>query len=282
MSHLQYVSLIANRYCAILHMWWTELWCMHNHNIIIVSCTRLLLLLLYSLISSHPCVIVGCTALYGITRLRELWAHCQTTHTWAIAIYICLNMSAHFHSQICIWFCSSPVSMHAWNAKQQCYHSWALKTCMQKVLIFGKKSVHQLNSSPWLPECKSHWAIYAVVFDGVLLEYFTLLRLQPAVECKLITTLTCGDILETGGWCIYGVSQLIWWLQAKYRCDKQMDGQTDRWMASQLFLYKVQLSFKVTCARVPNASCTHSWYGKHVRCIWNAPVQAQNLMIKLQ
>jgi len=39
----------------------------------------------------------------------------------------------------------------------------------------------------------------AVVFDGMLLELSPLLRLQPAAEHNLITTLTRGDKLEVGG-----------------------------------------------------------------------------------
>jgi len=39
----------------------------------------------------------------------------------------------------------------------------------------------------------------AVVFDGMLLEFSPLLRLQVAVERKLITVLTRGDKLEVGG-----------------------------------------------------------------------------------
>jgi len=38
----------------------------------------------------------------------------------------------------------------------------------------------------------------AVVFDGMLLEFSPLLRLQAAVEHKLITALTRGDKLEGG------------------------------------------------------------------------------------
>jgi len=38
----------------------------------------------------------------------------------------------------------------------------------------------------------------AVDFDGILLEVFLLLHLQPAAECKLITALPCGDKLEVG------------------------------------------------------------------------------------
>ena len=39
----------------------------------------------------------------------------------------------------------------------------------------------------------------AVVFDGMLLEFSPLLRLQPAVERNLTTALTHGDKLEVGG-----------------------------------------------------------------------------------
>ena len=39
----------------------------------------------------------------------------------------------------------------------------------------------------------------AVVFDGMLLEFSPLPRLQPAAECNLITALTHGDKLEVGG-----------------------------------------------------------------------------------
>jgi len=38
----------------------------------------------------------------------------------------------------------------------------------------------------------------AVVFDGMLLEFSPLLRLQAAVESKLITAFTCSDKLEGG------------------------------------------------------------------------------------
>ena len=39
----------------------------------------------------------------------------------------------------------------------------------------------------------------AVVFDGMLLKFSPLLRLQPAAERNLITTFTHGDKLEVGG-----------------------------------------------------------------------------------
>jgi len=39
----------------------------------------------------------------------------------------------------------------------------------------------------------------AVVFDGMLLEFSPLLRLQPSAERKLITALPHGDKHEVGG-----------------------------------------------------------------------------------
>ena len=39
----------------------------------------------------------------------------------------------------------------------------------------------------------------AVVFNGMLLEFSPLFRLQPAAECNLITALTRSDKLEVGG-----------------------------------------------------------------------------------
>jgi len=47
----------------------------------------------------------------------------------------------------------------------------------------------------------------AVVFDGMLLEFSPLLRLQPAAEPNLITAFTHSDKLEVG-W-VYDVRQLI-------------------------------------------------------------------------
>jgi len=38
----------------------------------------------------------------------------------------------------------------------------------------------------------------AVVFNGMLLDFSLLLRLQPAAERKLITALTHSDELEVG------------------------------------------------------------------------------------
>jgi len=39
----------------------------------------------------------------------------------------------------------------------------------------------------------------AVVFDGMLLEFSPLLRLQPAAEHNVITAFTRGDKHEVGG-----------------------------------------------------------------------------------
>ena len=74
---------------------------------------------------------------------------------------------------------------------------------MQNVLIFEKKNLftsgirtrYLLNASQLLYPL-SHMA---VVFDGMLLKFFPLLRLQPAAECNLITAFTRGDKLEVGG-----------------------------------------------------------------------------------
>ena len=81
--------------------------------------------------------------------------------------------------------------------------------CMQKVLIFGKKSVHQLDSNPRPPQLLyplSHIAM-AVVFDGMLLEFSPLLCLA---ECNLVTAFTHGDKLEVGavGCWVYDIRQL--------------------------------------------------------------------------
>ena len=74
---------------------------------------------------------------------------------------------------------------------------------MQKVLFFEKKNLFTsrirtrdfLNASQLLYPL-SHTA---VVFDGMLLEFSPLLRLQPAAEHNLITAFTRGDKLEVGG-----------------------------------------------------------------------------------
>ena len=75
------------------------------------------------------------------------------------------------------------------------------KKVYAKVLIFEKNLftswilTHDLNASQLLFPL-SHMA---VVFDGMLLEFSPLLRLQPAAEHNLITALTCSDKLEVGG-----------------------------------------------------------------------------------
>ena len=73
---------------------------------------------------------------------------------------------------------------------------------MQKVLIFKKKVF-----TSWIRTCdllNANQLLYplsymAVVFDGMLLEFSPLLRLQPAAERNLITTFTHSDKLEVGG-----------------------------------------------------------------------------------
>ena len=61
-----------------------------------------------------------------------------------------------------------------------------------------KKSVHYLDSNLRPPECNP-LSYIAVVFDGMLLEFSPFLRLQAAVEYKLIIALTRGGKLEGGG-----------------------------------------------------------------------------------
>ena len=79
---------------------------------------------------------------------------------------------------------------------------------MQKVLIFGKKVF-----TSWIRTCdllNANQLLYplsymAVVFDGMLLEFFPLHCLQPTADHKLATALTRDDKLERGrGW-FYGV-----------------------------------------------------------------------------
>jgi len=55
---------------------------------------------------------------------------------------------------------------------------------------------HDLLNASQLLYPLSHMA---VVFDGMLLEFSQLLRLQPSAERNLITTFTRGDKLEVGG-----------------------------------------------------------------------------------
>ena len=74
---------------------------------------------------------------------------------------------------------------------------------MQKVLIFEKKKklfttwirTHDLLNASQLLYPLSHMA---VVFDGMLLEFSPLLRVQPAAERNLITAFTRSDKLEVG------------------------------------------------------------------------------------
>ena len=69
---------------------------------------------------------------------------------------------------------------------------------MQKVLIFGKKSVHQRDLNPRPPELLYPLSHMAVVLDGMWLEFSPPLCLQPAAERNLITAFTRGDYPEVG------------------------------------------------------------------------------------
>jgi len=80
--------------------------------------------------------------------------------------------------------------------------------------------------------------MFDVVFDGMLLEFFPFLYLQPAAEHKLIIALTRGDKLEVGGWWIYGGRKLICQCrqsQASYWHDRQTDS------FSALYIYRLAL-----------------------------------------
>ena len=103
---------------------------------------------------------------------------------------------------------------------------------MQKVLIFKKVFTSWIRTRGLLNASQLLYPLSykAVVFDGMLLK-FSLLLLQTAAECKLITTLTRSDNHEAEGWWINNVRQLMcqcWKSQASYRHDRQTDGRTDR------------------------------------------------------
>ena len=70
-----------------------------------------------------------------------------------------------------------------------------------KILIFKKNLFTTwIRTRDLLNASQLHYRLshMAVVFDGMLLEFSPLLRLQAAVECKLITAFTRGDKLEGG------------------------------------------------------------------------------------
>ena len=76
--------------------------------------------------------------------------------------------------------------------------------CMQIVLILKKICSAGLEpATSWMQvSYTTHWAIGAVVFDGMLLKFSPLLCLQPAVEHNVITALPRSDKLEVGRWLI--------------------------------------------------------------------------------
>ena len=68
---------------------------------------------------------------------------------------------------------------------------------MQKVSIFKKKSVKQLDSNPRPPESKSvalPIEPYSCGFNGMLLEFPPLLCLQPAAERSLPHSLVVTNL----------------------------------------------------------------------------------------
>jgi len=70
-------------------------------------------------------------------------------------------------------------------------------------LIFKKKKLFTtwIRTRDLLNASQLHYRLshMAEVFDGMLLEFSPLLRLQAAVERKLITAFTRRDKLEGGG-----------------------------------------------------------------------------------
>ena len=90
-----------------------------------------------------------------------------------------------------------------WNAKYVSATKAGKKTCTQKVLVFEKKQKTKCSPAGFEPatswmqvSCSTHWAMWL----WFSMECCSLLRLQPAADCKLITTLPRGDKLEVGGW----------------------------------------------------------------------------------
>ena len=70
---------------------------------------------------------------------------------------------------------------------------------MQKVLNFGKKSVHQLDLNfDLLNASQLHYPL-SYPCCGFPFEISPLLCLQLAAECNLITAFTRSDKLEVGG-----------------------------------------------------------------------------------
>ena len=65
----------------------------------------------------------------------------------------------------------------------------------KKLVTSWIRTYNLLNAS----SCSSHWAICAVVFNGMLLEFSLLLCLQPAAKRKLITASIHGDKIKVRG-----------------------------------------------------------------------------------
>jgi len=111
-----------------------------------------------------------------------------------------------------------------WSSEKKLFTSWI-------------RTHHLLNASQLLYP-------FGCGFDGMLLEFSPLLRLQPAAERNLITAFTRSDKLEVGGWWVYVVRQLIYRCrqsQASYRSDGRTDRQTDGRTDFQLYIYRLAL-----------------------------------------
>ena len=101
----------------------------------------------------------------------------------------------------------------------------------------------------------------AVVFNGMLLEFSSLLRLQPVAEHKLITAFTHSNKLEVERWWVYDVRQLILSMWT-------VPGELSAWRTNfQLYIYiygYVTLSAKTRIVRT--SMQMHSYWKKKQNC----------------
>ena len=124
---------------------------------------------------------------------------------------------------------------HAFNFAQSKLN-FKKRVCKKYWFSKKKKSVHQLDSNPLPPECKSVVPIepYGCGFWAWI---FSTSSSSTAAEHNLITTFSRNDKLEVGGWWVYDVRQLI------CRC-RLVNSVTDR--LSALYIYR--LSYYMICA----------------------------------
>jgi len=141
----------------------------------------------------------------------------ESSYQLAINTLLCsISLKSHFDTYL---ECQVTVVSKLNFKKRACKKYWFSKKNLFTSWIW---TYNLLNAS----QLHYPWAISAAVFDGMLLEFSPLLRLQPAAECNLITTFTCGDKPEVGGWWVYDVRQLICRCgqsQMSYQCDGRTD-----------------------------------------------------------